>query len=214
MRIAEIVTAIFLGILSIYLMWKSGEPPSWNPDVPRFANIGFIEGEGPGSGFWPFWLSAIMLLTCIWTAVNWYRRLTPASQSTEQFLDGYGKRMMIVVVGALFGFLALIHFVGFYGAIPMFMIYYMRYLGSHGWLLTIAVSASLTVICFFFFVVGRSAAFLDGHLASIAEFLSFERRVSAIARGVLDVRDVVFFMSLISLSLGLATERLHTRRWR
>ena len=56
MRIAEIVTAILLGILSIYLMWKSGEPPSWNPDVPRFANIGFIEGEGPGSGFWPFWL--------------------------------------------------------------------------------------------------------------------------------------------------------------
>ena len=56
---------------------------------------------------------------------------------------------MIVVGGALFGFLALIHFVGFYGAIPMFMIYYMRYLGSHGWLLTIAVSASLTVICFF-----------------------------------------------------------------
>ena len=56
MRIAEIVTAVILGIFSIYLMWKSGEPPSWNPDIPRFANIGMIEGEGPGSGFWPFWL--------------------------------------------------------------------------------------------------------------------------------------------------------------
>ena len=49
MRRAEIVTAVLLGILSIYLMWKSGEPPSWNPDVKRFANVGFIEGEGPGS---------------------------------------------------------------------------------------------------------------------------------------------------------------------
>ena len=78
MRVAEIVTAFLLGILSIYLMWKSGEPPSWNPDVLRFANIGFIEGERPGSGFWPFWLSVIMLLTCIWTAVNWYSRLTTA----------------------------------------------------------------------------------------------------------------------------------------
>ena len=164
MRIAEIVTATFLGILSIYLMWKSGEPPSWNPDVPRFANIGFIEGEGPGSGFWPFWLSAIMLLTCIWTAVNWYRRLTPASQSSEQFLDGYGKRMMLVVGGALFGFLALIHFVGFYGAIPVFMIYYMRYLGSHGWLLTVTVSASLTVICFFFFDIAMRIVLPKGYL--------------------------------------------------
>ena len=163
MRIAEIVTAIFLGILSIYLMWKSGEPPSWNPDVPRFANIGFIEGEGPGSGFWPFWLSAIMLLTCIWTAVNWNRRLTPASQSSEPFLDGYGKRMMLVVGGALFGFLALIHFVGFYGAIPVFMIYYMKYLGSHGWLLTLTVSASLTVICFFFFDIAMRIVLPKGH---------------------------------------------------
>ena len=65
MRIAEIVTAVILGIFSIYLMWKSGEPPSWNPDIPRFANIGMIEGEGPGSGFWPFWLSLIMLGCCV-----------------------------------------------------------------------------------------------------------------------------------------------------
>ena len=37
-------------------MWKSGEPPSWNPDVGRFENIGFDETGTPGSGFWPFWL--------------------------------------------------------------------------------------------------------------------------------------------------------------
>ena len=48
MRRAEIVTAFILGILSIYLMWKSGEAPDWNPDISRFDNIGLIEGEGPG----------------------------------------------------------------------------------------------------------------------------------------------------------------------
>ena len=62
MRKAEIIMAFVLGLFSLGLMWKSGEPPSWNPDIPRFANIGFIDGEGPGSGFWPFWLSLIMLL--------------------------------------------------------------------------------------------------------------------------------------------------------
>ena len=55
MRRAEIFGAIFLGLLSIYLIWKSGEPPSWDPDARRFDNIGLIEGEGPGSGFWPVW---------------------------------------------------------------------------------------------------------------------------------------------------------------
>ena len=89
MRRAEIVTAVILGILSIYLMWKSGEAPSWNPDIARFDNIWMIEGEGPGSGFWPFWLSAIMLICSIWIGVNWYRRTSPPSQSEEEFLDGY-----------------------------------------------------------------------------------------------------------------------------
>jgi hypothetical protein len=164
MRIAEIVTAVLLGILSIYLMWKSGDPPSWNPDIKRFANIGFIEGEGPGSGFWPFWLSAIMLITSVWTGINWYHRKTPASRSSDQFLDGYGKRMMLVVAGGLFGFLALIHVVGFYGAMPTFMIYYMKYIGRHGWFATIAVSISLTVICFFFFDIAMRIVLPKGYL--------------------------------------------------
>ena len=78
-----------------------------NPDVPRFANIGMIEGEGPGSGFWPFWLSAIMLICCIWIGVNWYRRTSPPSQSEEQ-LDSYGKHVLALVGAGLLGFLILI----------------------------------------------------------------------------------------------------------
>ena len=78
MRIAEVATAAILGLFSIYLMWKSGEPAGWNPNAERFDNIAFIEGEGPGSGFWPFWLAAIMLVCCACTAWNWYRRRTPA----------------------------------------------------------------------------------------------------------------------------------------
>jgi putative tricarboxylic transport membrane protein len=151
MRRAEIVTAVILGILSIYLMWKSGEAPSWNPDVARFDNIGLIEGEGPGSGFWPFWLSAIMLACSIWIGINWYRRTSPPSQSEEEFLDGYGRRMLFVVGGGLLGFLVLIEVVGFYGAILAFMIYYVRFLGSHSWWATLSISIGLVVTSFFFF---------------------------------------------------------------
>ena len=105
-----------------------------------------------------------MLGTSIWTGINWYRRKTPASQSDKPFLDGHGKRMMLVVGGGLFGFLALIHVVGFYGAIPIFMIYYMKYLGSHRWSLTLAVSGALTVICFFFFDIAMRIVLPKGYL--------------------------------------------------
>ena len=164
MRTAEIVTAVFLGILSIYLMWKSGEPPAWNPDVPRFDNIGLIVGEGFGSGTWPFWLSLFMLLSCIWIGVNWYRRTSPPSQSDEPFLDGYGKRMLLVVGGGLLGFLVLIHILGFYGAIIVFMIYYMKFLGRHSWLLTLTISISLSVVCFFFFDIAMRIVLPKGYL--------------------------------------------------
>lgn len=69
-------------------------------------------------------------------------------------------------------------------------------------------------LCFAFFIVGRSSVFLEGDLRLVAEFLSFEKRISAISRGVLDTRDLIFFMTIVGAALGLSTERLHLRRWR
>jgi len=164
MRRAEIVTAVLLGFFSVYLMWKSGEPPAWDPDVPRFANIGMIDGEGPGSGFWPFWLSAIMLVSCVWIGINWYRKKSPPSVSEEPFLDSYGKRTLFFVGMGLLGFLILIHIIGFYGGILVFMIYYMRFLGRHGWGLTSLVSVSLVVFSFFFFDIAMRIVLPKGYL--------------------------------------------------
>lgn len=164
MRRAELVTAIILGIFSVYLMWKSGEPPAWNPEVGRFANIGMIEGEGPGSGFWPFWLSGIMLICCIWIGINWYLRKTPASVSEEPFLDSYAQRMLLMVGSGLLGFLTMIHIGGFYAAMFLFMVYYMRFLGRHNWGLTAAVAVGLTVFSFFFFDIAMRIVLPKGYL--------------------------------------------------
>ena len=164
MRRAEIVTAILLGLSSIALMWKSGEAPSWNSDIARFDNIWMIEGEGPGSGFWPFWLSLIMLICCIWIAFNWYRKTSPPSQSDEPFLDDYGKKMLLQVGGGLFGFLASIHVVGFYGGMFLFMIYYTRFLGRHAWATTLPIAGGLTVVSFFFFDIAMRIVLPKGYL--------------------------------------------------
>lgn len=164
MRRAEIVTAVILGILSLYFMWKSGEPPAWNPDVGRFANIGMIEGEGPGSGFWPFWLSFVMFLCTIWIGVNWYRKSSPPSRSDEPFLDPYGRKMLVLVGGGLLGFLVLIGIVGFYGAIFVFMIYYMYVLGRHSILQTLVIATALPVVSFFFFDVAMRIVLPKGYL--------------------------------------------------
>lgn len=164
MRRAEIITAAILGLLSLYLMWKSGEPPSWNPDAERFDNIGMIIDEGPGSGFWPFWLSLGMFGCCIWIAINWFRRKSPASQSDEPFLDSFGMRQVALVGGGLIGFLVLIHFAGFYGAILVFLFCYIYFLGRHSLVKALSIAIAVPIAGFFFFDVAMRIVLPKGYL--------------------------------------------------
>ena len=153
MRRAELVTAIVLAALSIYFMWKSTE-----------LEIGWIEDEGPGGGAWPFWLAAVMLGCCLWTMVNWYRRTTPPSQSAEPFMDSYAGKMFVLVGGGVTVMIALVHFIGMYGAIPVFLIYYIRFLGRHSWGTTLAIALSAPVVTFFFFDVAMRVVLPKGYL--------------------------------------------------
>lgn len=111
MRRAEIVMAGVLALLSIYLMWKSTE-----------LEVGYVSGEGPGGGAWPFWLSAIMLICTMVIAYNGVKRKSPPSQSEEPLLDRYGIKMLFLVGGGILGFVALIDVISMYGAMCVFLL--------------------------------------------------------------------------------------------
>lgn len=164
MRRAEIVTAVILGLLSIYLMWKSGAPPAWNPDAGRFQNIWIVPGEGVGSGFWPFWLSGVMLICSIWIGVNWFLRKSPPSRSEEPYLDSFAKRSLLLVGGGLLGFLILIELIGFYGAMFLFLIYYLGALGRHSAVRTLSIATAVPVFSFFFFDVAMRIVLPKGYM--------------------------------------------------
>ena len=140
MRQGEISLAGLLALFSLYLMWKSMELP-----------IGYIRGQGPGGGFWPFWLSLGMLLSCIAIAYNWWRGKSPAARSDEPIMDEFGWRTVILVGGGVVAFVALISVVSMYGAISLFLFYYLRFLGRHSWVLTLGLSLVLPILLFFFF---------------------------------------------------------------
>ncbi len=165
MRTAELVTAALIAFASIYLMWKSGEGPSWDPAAVRFANIGINVGNsGPGSGFWPFWLSAVMLSAALAVLIRALLRRTKESRTDRRFLDAFGKRMLLTVGGGLFGFLFLIKFIGFYGAMPLFLYYYIYFLGRHSFALAAGVAVAVPVFCFFFFDVAMRIVLPKGLL--------------------------------------------------
>ena len=139
-RQAEMAMAIILALCSIALMVKSAD-----------LNIGWIEGRGPGSGAWPFWLSSGMLLCCLWTMVRWFRRITPESRNTELYMT----RDTVVIVGtsagAILFLLGATHFIGIYASLVLFLLFYIRYVGRHKWLLTITLTIGIPVFIFCLF---------------------------------------------------------------
>lgn len=152
MRRAEFVTAILLALLSVYLIWKSGEGPEWDTEYVHWANVSVnIDGSGPGKGFWPFYLAIGMLISCIWIIINAIRRQSPPSQSDEPFMDGYAIKMLLFVGGGLIGYLILIDIISMYAAISVFMLYYMLFLGRHPLLLSVVTSLVVPFWLYLFF---------------------------------------------------------------
>ena len=140
MRRGEFITAGVLAVLSIYMMWKSTE-----------LNVGYIKGEGPGGGAWPFWLSGIMLICTVLIAINAARRTSPPSQSDEPVLDAEGRKMLVQVFGGIFVFVALVGIISMYGAMLVFLFYYLWFLGRHSLRLSLIISIATPVVFFFFF---------------------------------------------------------------
>jgi ABC-2 type transport system permease protein len=69
--------------------------------------------------------------------------------------------------------------------------------------------------CFAFFIVGENLVLLSssGFLVPILKFLGLGTHFQSIARGVLDSRDLIYYLSLIGFFLFLNVRSVAERRW-
>ena len=141
-RTAELLMALAMGIFSVYLMVKSAE-----------LEIGWIPGEGPGGGAWPFWLAAIMLISCLGILFNWLRKHGPVATSDKPYLE----LPVLIDVGAVAIALTitvgLFSVIGVYGALPLFLLFYLRFMGKHSWALSIGLAIVIPCVTFYFFEI-------------------------------------------------------------
>ncbi len=68
-------------------------------------------------------------------------------------------------------------------------------------------------ICAIFVISGFFLPLLPTWLVNIAEWFSFDYHFESMSRGVIDTRDVVYFLSLAGFALMLAFRALESRRW-
>jgi len=69
-------------------------------------------------------------------------------------------------------------------------------------------------IAFVFFLLDRILILLPESLASILEYVSFDYHYNGIARGVIDTRNIIYFLSFITVCLLISYRTLESRRWK
>ena len=72
-------------------------------------------------------------------------------------------RLFLLNAGALAVTIGLFHVVGAYVAIPLFMVFYLRFLGNHSWLLTTSLATVVPIGTFLFFEVALQKTLPKGY---------------------------------------------------
>jgi putative tricarboxylic transport membrane protein len=140
MRVADVTTAALLMLLSVIVIY----------DALRLgAGWG---GEGPQSGFFPFWLATLLGLVSIVLCLQALRNRSEAPFVTrDRFVP------VFKVLAPLVGFIVLTDppgpwsGLGLYVAAGLYLGFYMRWVGGHDWRTIVALATVVPVISFIIF---------------------------------------------------------------
>lgn len=140
MLLADRIIAASIMMLSVYFMWHATVLPiGWNGMT-----------GGPGGGAFPFWLSVIMFCSAGGILIRSFRG---HNANAGRFFDPETLSSVIKVTVSLIVTIALIPWLGSYIALPLFLFWYLRIFGGHGWALTGSLTLLTPLFLFFFFEV-------------------------------------------------------------
>jgi hypothetical protein len=106
--------------------------------------------EGPGSGYFPFWIGTIL---CIAGAGTLYQTFFGKSKNTEIFVDSDQlKRVLQVLIPAMI-YVGATQLVGLYVASAVYIAGFMIVLGHYSWKKSLVVAISVVVLFFLMFEV-------------------------------------------------------------
>jgi ABC-2 type transport system permease protein len=69
------------------------------------------------------------------------------------------------------------------------------------------------LIIFILFMLDKVIFFVPSWMATIFEYVSIDYHFNNIARGVIDTRDIIYYLSVIVLGLTLASRMIERRMW-
>jgi len=70
------------------------------------------------------------------------------------------------------------------------------------------------VLISLFYLIDNFVPFFPGPLASVMEYMGVDYHFRNLSRGVIDTKDVLYYLSMIFLFLFLAVRALESRKWK
>ena len=134
MRAADLVTALALIVVGGIV-------------IADALRLGIGWGlEGPQSGFFPFWLAVTMVATASVIGLQALRRHT-----TAPFVTAARFRPVAAVLWPATAMVVVMAGLGLYVASGLYLAFYMRWVGRHGWPTIVGLGVGVPVITFIIF---------------------------------------------------------------
>jgi putative tricarboxylic transport membrane protein len=102
--------------------------------------------DGPKSGFFPFWLAALMMVACALIVVQSLRRPAPGP-----FVTAARLRPVLAVLLPATAMVVVMEGAGLYVAAALYLAFHMRWVGRHRWSTIAMVSLGVPVATFLIF---------------------------------------------------------------
>jgi putative tricarboxylic transport membrane protein len=135
-RSVEIGVAGFMALLALIGIYGSLK-----------VGIGWGD-EGPRAGFFPFYVSLIVLFSC---AVNLLAALRISGQKV--FAEWGQLRQVISVLVPTIIYVALVPYLGMYVASALLITFFMRWFGNYAWHTAVAVAVAVPLLTFLMFEI-------------------------------------------------------------
>jgi hypothetical protein len=137
-RTMEIVVALFmLGIAAIVIY-----------DARRLG-IGWIEGQGPASGYVPFYIAIALGLGSLVTLVQAFAGATDDADESFVSMESFGRVLTVLIPG--FIYVLGIEYLGIYVASALFIAAFMIAVGREGIIKSILVGLGVPLVMFMMF---------------------------------------------------------------
>ncbi len=136
-RGVEIGVAVFMALLALIGIYGSLQ-----------VGIGWA-ADGPRTGFFPFYVSLIVLISCI---VNIYSAYA-VPETGKLFAEWSQLRKVVSVLVPTAVYVGLVPYIGIYVASALLVGLFMRWFGHYNWLIVAAVSITVPILTFLMFEI-------------------------------------------------------------